>query len=134
MGSKSQINPKAVYIGLGVFAVLYLVFVLAVNIAVNVFDLKKFGGVLFWGQIALFVLSGYVAGYLSGSNGWLNGIMVGIPAPVIIGIGVAIATQQVSALLAMVRTPGVFWLILSVVLCAVGGLIADLTRKGDRTR
>ena len=52
--------------------------------------------------------------------------MVGVPLPIVVAIGFALGTQQASMAGNFLSQIGMFWLIQSVVLCALGGFIADV--------
>ncbi len=119
-----RIIPKAVYIGLATFSVLYLGFIILGNLVMP----GKLSSLLLL-QIALLVFSGYVAGRLSIKSGWLNGIMVGIAAPVVIAVGLSIYTMQPSMPSMIFSALGMFWLIQSIVCCAIGGFLWDLQSK-----
>ena len=124
MDSKGIIETKAVYIGLATFAALYIGFIILGNIlSENNFAL------LFWLQIVLLVISGYVAGHIAGNNGWVNGLMVGIAAPVVLAVGLSIATLQLDMAGSIFSALGVMWLIQSVISCAIGGALSDLRAK-----
>jgi len=120
MISKKQIVPKAVYWGLGTFAVLYLGFIFLGNLT-NAEPLA----VLFWLQVFLLVISGFVAGTVAKHHGWANGAMVGVAAPFVLAIGTAIATMEPALAPEVLAGAGIFWLIQSVLLCSLGGFIYD---------
>jgi hypothetical protein len=52
--------------------------------------------------------------------------MVGIAAPIVLAIGLSIATLQPELAGSIFSTIGVMWLLQSVVSCALGGAVADL--------
>ena len=52
--------------------------------------------------------------------------MVGVPLPIVVAIGFALGTQQASMASKILTEIGMFWLIQSVVLCTLGGFIADV--------
>ena len=121
MENSKKIVPRAVYFGIGSFIVFYFVFVVFGTLS---------GGqameALFIFQILLFIVSGYIAGRIAKHDGWLNGLMVGVPLPIIVAIGFALGTQQASMASKVLTEIGMFWLIQSVVLCTLGGFIADV--------
>lgn len=128
MPEEEKIVPRAVYIGLATFAVLYIIFVLTGTLLE--------GGELapmFLFQLMILIVSGYVAGRIAKRNGWLNGLMVGIPAPVVIAIGFGVMTQQISIVSSTFSGIGMFWLIQSILCCTFGGFLWDVQSRFMRS-
>ena len=102
MKDTGRIAPRAVYIGLATFAGLYISSIVLGNLI---------GGdslaLMFWLQSLLLIFSGYIAGRIAKSKGWLNGLMVGLAAPIVISVGMGLATMQLSLIPQMVRRCGV---------------------------
>ncbi|MCW8943721.1 MAG: hypothetical protein OQL27_03045 [Sedimenticola sp.] len=119
-----KIVPKAVYLGLITFAVLYL----GALVMAHLFILSK-AGMLFWLQVVLLVFSGYITGRFAKMYGWLNGVMVGIAAPVVLAFGMSVITVNISAAGAAFAVLGAYWLLQSIICCAIGGFIWDLQSK-----
>lgn len=124
MSEKARVVPKAVYIGLGTFTVLYFVFV----VAGNLFTESESTAPLMLSQLALFTVSGFVAGRIAGVSGWLNGVIVGLGVPFVLAIGLSVLTLEASVAADVFTVLVPFWLVQSVVCCGVGGFVADLMR------
>lgn len=125
MDSAGKVVPKAVYSGLATLAFLYFGFYFFIGSIIG----NETIALMFWGQILLLTVSGYVAGYLAKRNGTINGLMVGLAAPVVLSIGMSIATMQLNIAAQAFSGLGVFWLVQSVILCSLGGFIWDVQSK-----
>ena len=124
MNVKGNVDPRAVYIGLATFSGLYIGFI----ILGNLIDGEPLA-LIFWFQISLLTFSGYIAGRLAKSKGWLNGLMVGIAAPIVISVGTSLATMQLNMASQVFSALGVVWLVQSVALCSLGGFVWDVQSK-----
>lgn len=124
MDNRRKVEPRAIYIGLATFSVLYI----GLIILGNLFGDQPFTK-LVWLQFILLTTSGYVAGRIARLNGLLNGLMVGLVSPIALSIGMSLATMQIDIATQVFSALGVFWLIQSVVLCSLGGFIWDLQAK-----
>lgn len=124
MNIKDKVEQKAVYIGLATFSSSYIGLIILGNLLG-----AKPVAMLFWLQIILLITSGYVAGRLAKLNGWLNGLMVGVAAPIVLSIGMAIATMQLNMASQVFSALGIFWLVQSVILCSFGGFVWDIHAK-----
>jgi len=124
MALNEKLVPRAIYKGVLFFIGVYILFVILGTLSGG----KGFEG-LFLLQIILFVLSGYVTGRIAKKNGWLNGIVLGIPLPFVVAIGFGIVTQQASMVVSLIAGLGIFWLILSIIFCCLGGYLADVHNR-----
>ena len=124
MNDTGKVVPRAVYIGIATFAGLYIGFIVLGNLM---------GGeplaLMFWLQIVLLTFSGYVAGRIAKSKGWLNGLMVGMAAPIVLSVGVSLATMQLNMASQVFGALGVVWLVQSLLLCSLGGFVWDVQSK-----
>ena len=108
---------------------LYIIFVLTGRMLLEGGELAP----MFLFQLMILIISGYVAGRIAKRNGWLNGLMVGIPAPVVIAIGFGVITQQISVVSTTFSGIGMFWLIQSILCCTLGGLLWDVQSRFMRS-
>jgi len=124
MRNKWRIEQRAVYIGLGIFSILYIGFIFLGNtLGVNSL------GTLFWLQILMLIVSGFAAGFIAKTNGWLNGLMVGVAAPIVLSLGMSLVTMELNTASEIFSALGVFWLLQSVFFCSFGGFIWDVYAK-----
>lgn len=124
MESKRKIEQKALLLGIITFIVLY--------IALLIFGYLsglKHGKLLLTLQLLVFAISGYITGLRAGHNGLYNGVVVGLPLPFVLAIGFAIMAPKGSVSKDLLLSLGVIWLLQSMALCAVGGLLSDIQRR-----
>ena len=124
MENTGNVVPKAVYTGLASFAGLYIGFIVLMNLIGG-----KPLAVVFWLQIILLMVSGYIAGRIAKSKGWLNGLMVGVAAPIVLSVGMSLATMQINMASQVFSALGIVWLVQSIVLCTLGGFVWDVHSK-----
>ncbi len=123
-GARDRFVSKALFAGLIVFAVLHLIMIVLMNQTEPVSV-----GSTFWLQILSLILAGYVTGFVAKNDGFNHGALVGACVPVILAIGAAIATSNMTAALHMISLLGVMWVVQSVVCCGLGGFIWDVQSK-----
>lgn len=118
---KQGLTPCAVYIGLGVFTASYLFSIAFMkSVLPGAFEMILFV------QLFLLVLSGYISGRVARIDGWLNGLVVGIGAPLVLVSGVGLVYGDISVVPKFLAELGLFLLIESIIFCMFGGFLWDM--------
>jgi len=118
---------KGALVAIGLYTVFYSIFW---NITNTTIGIRSSAAVvaLYLVIFLMLVVSGFVAGRLAKSSGWLNGIIVGITAPVI-NVIVNDTFPGVELIYIPPVTTIIYQLVPTTVCCCIGGFIADLLRK-----
>lgn len=129
MEQQSKFRRKAFISGVVTFIVLYILLVTVGHLAG-----LQHGRVLFILQVLVFVISGYVGGWVAGQNGWYNGLMIGIPLPLVLAVGFMLMAPKEALTKEFLVALVLFWYMQSLALCAFGGLLADIQRRVSKPR
>ena len=123
----SQLNLKGIVSGVISFIILYVAFALFTSMYANsnyynhtILTILGYG---------IYLLSGYIAGFVSKKSGVLNGAVAGILTPIIMAMYFLIVFGNWESTQKSIMSLGLFWLYTGFLLCGVGGLIHDLQKK-----
>ncbi len=128
----STINPRSIVIATLFFAVSSALLVAASPFLVSYWP-GLFGGGL-WGGLGLLFLvfwaaSGVLAGYLAGAAGAYNGAVLGLPTGLVALLGPWLIFDWHVSMTEHLAQNALPHLVAGVVLCGLGGLLWDITRK-----
>jgi len=129
MEPKSKLNRQAIINGVATFIVLYVLLLIFGYVTG-----MQHGRLLLTLQILTFIISGYVTGRVAGQGGVYNGVIVGIPLPLVLAVGFSLMAPKGTVTKDLLLSLGLFWLLQSLALCALGGLIADIHRRLAKPR
>jgi len=122
----SEIDVKSLFGGLIIFSILYasLSYFTRISVEQEFYspEVVTIGGYLVW------ILTGYLSGYISKKTAIINGAVIGIFSPLIISAYIAIGLNFNYAISALLDQ-GFNWLIFGFILCGIGGLVLDIQRK-----
>lgn len=125
----SRLSIKGVIAGIIAFAVLYGLYSLLSTWLVSRGSyspwLITLAGWLVW------ILAGYIAASVSGKAGLLNGALTGLLTPLVMIAYLFAGLGDSPQLRETVASARVFWLVSGVLLCGLGGLLADLRRRSS---
>jgi len=123
----SQLTLKGIVSGVVSFIILYVAFALFTSVYANsnyynhtILTILGYG---------IYLISGYIAGFVSKKSGVLNGAVAGIMTPIIMGMYIFIVYGNWEDTQKSIMSLGLFWLYTGFLLCGIGGLIRDLQKK-----
>ena len=124
-----KMYPKAIYIGLACFVILYFCLLLIQHyfIPLVTFQSKSLLALILGFLFILF--SGFVAGVIAKQDYWFNGFMVGLVGAIIVSIIDLIVNPSLMSTIYLFLPMRVLQ---TVILCSFGGFLSGLYLKQQR--